>query len=302
MAVSEPKAKLMRVALAGWACILLAWGSGGCQDRPQRQPVAATETRLISLVPAITETLFAIGAGAQLVAVSQYCDRPAEAKLLPQVGTALTPSYEHIARLKPSLILTETNQSTKSAELQALAPTLELPWLSLSDIVSSTRLLGQRTHHAERANALAAELQRELSAAPPADAPRVLLVLGYTAGSDLAEVWFIRRNSVHGSALAAAGGRNAVDEDISGLPRLSLPAVLKLDPDQIIVLVAAKVDERASESAIIAAWKKLTPLKAVQHGRVATLEAPEAFGSGPSILQLKPKLKRLIATLREREP
>ncbi len=274
------------------ACIVLI-GAGACEHK--QEPTAEDgRPRFVSLAPAITETLFAIGAGDRVVAVSQYCERPAEAKRLPQVGTAMTPNYEAIARLRPTLILTETNKSAKSKELKQLGPTLELPWLTLPEITQSIRELGEKTGHSEKANEIALRMSSELGKEPPPDAPKVLLVLGYGAKPSIDEVWFIRRNSLHGAALASAGGRNVVDRDVTGLPRLKVQEVLQLDPEQIIVLVQAK---RSEEAAILAAWKKLEPLQAVKHQRVAVLEAPEAFGNGPSILELRVKLQRQIAAL-----
>lgn len=290
----SPLARSTRRALAS-ILALLALVLPGCSSCEQGAPgPAAGPPRFVSLAPAITETLFAIGAGEQVVAVSQYCERPEEARRLPRVGTALTPNYEAIARLQPTLILTETNKSAKSDELKRLGPTLELPWLSLAEITSSIRALGERTGHTERANQLAERMDKELGEQPPSDAPKVLLVLGYAAKPSVDEVWFIRRNSAHGAALASAGGRNVVDRDIDGLPRLTVPQVLELDPDQIIVLVQTK---RSEDTAILAAWNKLEPLSAVKNRRLAVLEAPEAFGNGPSILELRKKLKREIAAL-----
>lgn len=285
----------MRDVVRLWLCASLLLVVTACEHRVQPQPTE--EPRFVSLAPAITESLFAIGAGKQVVAVSQYCERPAEATRLPKVGTALTPNYEAIARLQPTLILTETNKSAKSDQLKHLAPTLELPWLTLPEITSSIRKLGEKTGHADAANAMAQRLNNELGKQPPSDAPKVLLVLGYGSKPSLDEVWFIRRNSLHGAALASAGGRNVVDRDVEGLPRLTLTQVLALDPEQIIVLVQAKRTEGAP---IIAAWNKLEPLQAVKNHRVAVLEAPEAFGNGPSILELKAKLQREIELLERR--
>ncbi|MCA9642684.1 MAG: ABC transporter substrate-binding protein, partial [Myxococcales bacterium] len=268
----------------------------GCERQAEPK---SKDPRFVSLAPAITETLFAIGAGEQVVAVSQYCERPPEARRLPRVGTALTPNYEAIARLQPTLILTETNKSAKGDQLKQLGQTLELPWLTLPEITGSIRKLGEATGHSPKANEIAQRMTDELSKPPPVDAPRVLLVLGYAAKPNIDEVWFIRRNSLHGAALASAGGRNVVDRDVEGLPRLTVPQLLELDPDVIIVLVQAK---RSEEPAILAVWKKLEPLKAVKDGRVAVLEAPEAFGNGPSILELRQKLARELRLLKPSAP
>ncbi|MEZ4231586.1 MAG: helical backbone metal receptor [Polyangiaceae bacterium] len=284
------------LALGWWLTVVALLAA--C-DRERETAPEAEGPRFVSLAPAITETLFAIGAGDQVVAVSQYCERPKQAQRLPKVGTAMTPNYEAIARLRPTLIFTESNKSAKQQELRELGPTLELPWLTLGEITASVRRLGERTGHAERAASIAQRMTKELGKTPPPGAPRVLLVLGYGAKSSIDEAWFIRRNSLHGAALASAGGRNAVDHDVTGLPRLTVQQVLELDPEMVIVLVQAK---RQEEAAILAAWNQLSPLRAVKQHRVAVLEAPEAFGNGPSILELREKLERQIHALEKPAP
>lgn len=277
------------LALAGLGAALLAllWG------KPATRP-AASGTRIVSLSPALTETLFAIGAGAQVAGVSDYCDYPREATTRVKVGTSLTPRYEAIVNLAPSVIVTEAVVNARPQDLQRLAPTVEIPWLSLTEVVAGTRKLGVVAEQKAAANALADRLWQRLSVEPPPGAPRVLLVLGY-GSSKLDEVWFVRRNSIHGAALRAAGGRNAVERDIDGQPRLSLERVVALDPD--IILVLTNGEDPASTDAVIANWARITPLSAVKHERVAALVAPEAFANGPRILKLADRLQARLEAL-----
>jgi iron complex transport system substrate-binding protein len=250
--------------------------------------------RIVSLSPAITETLFAIGAGTSLVAVSDYSDYPDAARQLPHVGTSLTPSYEAIARLAPTLIMTESAVNTAKSELSALGPAEFLPWLSVDQIVASTRRIGALTEHTDAANALADHVSSRLSTAEPPHGPRVLLVLAETPGK-LAEVLFVKRNSIHGAVLRAAGARNAVAEDVPGIPRLSIERLIALDPDAIIVLATSGGDvERA---AFLGDFARVTPLSAVKTGHVSVLVAPEAFSVGPRILAFADRLTQEIARL-----
>ncbi|HEY3253803.1 MAG TPA: helical backbone metal receptor, partial [Polyangiaceae bacterium] len=228
---------MKRRALLRAALSASAWFALACDQPNQQAGARSGRQRLVSLSPAVTETLFAIGAGPELVGVSDYCDYPEEAKKLPRTGSALTPGYEAIVRLKPSLILCEAAASTPRRELAALGVTKFLPWLSLEEIVASTRLLGALTGHAGPAGQLATQLWEGLAIAEAANGPRVLAVLGETSGK-LSEIYFIKRNSIHGAALRAAGARNAVAMDVPGVPRLSFEELLRLDPDAIIVLVS----------------------------------------------------------------
>jgi len=270
--------RLVLVALSA------AWLMAACRE--SSSSVAPSGDRIVSLSPALTETLFAIGAGDRVVGVSDYCNYPEAAQARPRTGTSITPRYETIVSLRPSAIVTEAVVNARPQELRRLAPTVELPWLTLGDVIAGTRRLGQLSGREQAANALADRLSTRLSVEPPAGAPRVLLVLGYAADS-LDQVWFIRPNSIHGAALRAAGGQNAVAHDVAGQPRLSLERVVELDPDAVIVLLNS---EAAPAQRIEEQWQRLSTLTAVKRGRVATLVAPEAFANGPRILALVDRL------------
>ena len=282
---------LLFVIGLGAVASLAAWALGQAAD-PERAASDGTAARIVSLAPAVTETLFLIGAGSRVVGVSDYCEHPAGVEGLPRLGTGLTPSYERIARLYPTLIVTESNVSTREPELDAIARTVLLPWLTLGEIVSSTRELGRLVGRPEPANQLADRLARRLDVPEPAGGPRVLLVLGYDPGK-LDEIWFIRRNSMHGAALHAAGGRNAVPQEIESLPRLSLQRLVELDPDLVIILTPRPV----REAVLMSSWRHLHALRAVRDRRVAVLEAPEAFANGPRILELTARLEVEIRRL-----
>ena len=284
---------MKRRALLGAALSSAAWAALGCDHTPQQ--TSRRKQRLVSLSPAVTETLFAIGAGPDVVGVSDYCDYPDAVKKLPRTGTALTPSYEAIVRLSPTLILCEAAASIPRRELSALGVTKFVPWLSLEDIVASTRLLGALTSHAVPANALATKLWDGLAIAEAASGPRVLLVLGETAGK-LSEIYFIKKNSLHGAVLRAAGARNAVAQDVPGVPRISIEELLRLDPEAIIVLVAP-TPSGPSDEQILHDWSALEPLTARKNGRISVLKSDAAFTNGPRILTLEQALQREIARL-----
>lgn len=282
-----------RRALLG--CISATFGllAGSCRT-DETGPAAGKPFRVVSLAPSITEALFAIGAGPDVVAVSDYCDSPRQALDLPRLGTGLTPNYEGIARLAPSLIVTEANASARRRELEAIGPTRLLPWLSLSEIATSIRELGELTKKAEAANALSQRLRDRLEVPEPTRGPRVLLVLGGSGGSD--EIWFIRKNSLHGAALHAAGARNAVPEAVNGPPRLAHERLLSLDPDAIVILIKPKPGQKPPESAK-SSFARFTTLRAVRERKIEVLEAPEAFANGPRILTLVDKLQASLARL-----
>jgi ABC-type Fe3+-hydroxamate transport system substrate-binding protein len=260
-----------------------------CRAQPPRRDGEAP--RIVSLAPAVTETLFAIGAGKQVVGVSDYCETPAEARSRPRLGTSITPNYEAIAGLRPTLIVSEKNAASRRRELEGLAKTELLPWLTLREIETGIRRLGQLTGHEAKAGELSAELVQKLDVGEPTGGPRVLLVLG-EAGD---EIWFIRRNSLHGNVLHAAGALNAVAEDVLGPPNLSAERLLELDPDAIVVLV--RPEPKRPKPRAIARFQRFTSLRAVRSGQVGSVEDEAAFSHGPSIVGLVDRLHRELVRL-----
>src|SRR5260370_23662688 len=78
---------------------------GGCTAPKQNKPAPRGKERIVSLAPSITETLFALGAGPEVVGVSRYCDYPKAVLSLPKVGDFLTPNIEAIAATRPTIVI-----------------------------------------------------------------------------------------------------------------------------------------------------------------------------------------------------
>jgi ABC-type Fe3+-hydroxamate transport system substrate-binding protein len=260
--------------------------------RPSEAGAAGEGLRVISLSPAMTEVLFAIGAGSHVVGVSDYCLSPPEARDLPRAGTVLTPNYEAIARLSPTLIVGDKTLQAPEEQLAAIAPTRLLPWLTLQEITEGIRTLGFLTDRAAASDRLAERMNSVLGVEAPPDGPEVLLALEHRPGQ-LSEVWYIKDNSIHGAALRAAGGRNVVAQPVKGAPRMSLEKVLELDP-QIIVILSNRDLGEDEKSLLIADWKKLSTLQAVRHNAIRVIAGADILTTGPGVLDLVGRLRAAI--------
>lgn len=242
---------------------------------------------LISLHPAVTETVFALAAGDQLIGRSHYCTAPDAAMTLPAFGTALTPNLEALALAQPRLVLVDTSNHTQAKRIGEVAHTVALPWLTTEDVITSTRTLGTHINRTEEANALASRYETALSASIPPNAPTAIMLLG---NGELTHktLWYIKPDSIHGSALAAAGFQNAIQKGITGAPSISIERLIELNPDVIIVL--STEDNRA---AIISSLMPIKPLRAVQTNQLFVVEGSHVMGNGLGILTLVEQLKNL---------
>ncbi|HEX5711492.1 MAG TPA: helical backbone metal receptor, partial [Sulfuricurvum sp.] len=76
--------------------------------------------RIIALSPSINETLFALGAGDQVIANTEYCNYPPQAKNRPKVGGYFSPSLEKILALNPTIVIMQENNAHFAQKLEQL--------------------------------------------------------------------------------------------------------------------------------------------------------------------------------------
>ena len=272
---------------------------GACASAtPETYPSgeAPPAPRIVSLVPAFTETIAALGATASLAGRSDWCAIPRDVLTLPSFGTALTPALEPLARAAPTTVLLDASGATRGAEIAQIAPVTTLPWLTLDDVVDGTRALGRITGQAERAEALARRFAT-LGDVPTAPALPALLVLG--DASDGREVWYVMPSSLHGAALRSAGGVSSLPDPTSGPPVIAAEALIQLDPARLVILLSTSpgADVEAQREGAIASWRRWTSLSAVRTGRLAVVAGPSVMSTGPSILDTRDALRDALLAM-----
>src|SRR3954449_5055545 len=116
--------------------------------------------RIVSLVPAVTEMLYAIGDGSRVAAVSNYDHFPAEVAKLPKVGGLLDPSVERILAIKPDLVIVYATQKELIERLnRAGIPYFNYQHKALPDILTTIRAIGARAGSAAQGDALASNME-----------------------------------------------------------------------------------------------------------------------------------------------
>ncbi len=191
----------------------------------------ATE-RILALSPAACEILFAIGAGSEVVGVSDYCDFPESAKHLRHVANARQVFVEAALRLKPTLIVASNThlKGMKSLKDDGIRILFTHP-RHISDIFSDMRRLGVATGHKRKAEVLAQTLERELHAMTLHRARRIPVFF---------EVWSDSLMTQGGKSfitevIEAAGGSNVfVDVELESM-RINVEAVLRAKPEVIVI-------------------------------------------------------------------
>ena len=145
--------------------------------------LAAPARRVVSLIPASTELLFAIGADSAVVGRTSYCDYPAAAKAVPDLGDGIKPNIEAVLASRPDLVvLYNSGQNAAVAgRLRELGiAALRINTDALSSVPRVARMLGRLTGREQVADSLAAVFDTALASAtqpPTARRPKVLLLV-----------------------------------------------------------------------------------------------------------------------------
>ncbi|HEU0121369.1 MAG TPA: helical backbone metal receptor [Bryobacteraceae bacterium] len=248
--------------------------------------VFAAPQRIVSTAPSFTETLFAVGAGERVVAVSTYCHYPAEADKLPRVGSYLKPNVEAIVRLKPDLVLVHAEQQQTLKQFAVLGiPTLAVKNTNLEDTLQSVRQIGAAVGLAERGAALEAKIRGQLAAMDKRSAgktPRTLLfVVGRTPGR-LDGMIAVGRGSFLNELMRVAGGRNVLADSPVTYPRISMEAVLRLAPDVIVDMGDMAVTQGVTEEhkrSVVKLWEAVPGVRS----RVFAVAADIFVVPGPRV-------------------
>ncbi|PWT83519.1 MAG: hypothetical protein C5B57_06700 [Blastocatellia bacterium] len=259
---------------------------------------AQTPQRIVSLIPSVTEMIFAIGAGGRMVGVSNYDRFPPEVSSLTRVGGLLDPDVEQILALRPDLVVLYNTQ----IELKQQLDRLRVPYYSyehrgLADIAATMRAIGARIGLAERSDRAAQQMERTIADIRTARArgphPRTMLVFGREPSS----LRNIEASGGYGflhDMLETAGGVNVFADIKRQSVQASTEMILARAPEVIIELRYG--DSAGSEPASrgLDVWKALPSVPAVKNRRLYALFGNEFVVPGPRVVTA---IERLVAVL-----
>ena len=259
---------------------------------------AAAPRRIVSVVPAVTEMLFAMGAGDRVVGVSSFDTHPAEVKGLAKVGALLDPDVERILALRPDLVVTYASQADLVSQMRrAGVATFDYRHGGLADVPATIRALGRRLETTGTAEALAGAIEQRVAAVRGAvlgrPRPRALLVFGreplalrnvYASGG----VGFLH------DMLLAAGADNVFGDVGRESVQATSELILARAPDVIVELRYGRTltpDEVRRERET---WGLLPGVPAVARSRVVVLVGDEFVVPGPRVADALERLARAL--------
>ena len=266
-----------------------------CGGQPARQPAPPkTPQRIVSLVPAVTEMLYAIGAGPRMVGASSFDTYPPEVRSLPKVGGLIDPNLERIISLRPDLIVISATHAELGVQLRSAGLTT-FPYAlgDLANVTRTIRALGTVTGRDREAAALIARLESRFEAIRDRvkGRPRVrtLLVFSRQPGS-LREVYVSGGTGFLHDLLELAGGENVFAGVKREAVQATTEAILAAAPDAIVELRPGPTLAAGDLERERLTWNALTSVPAVRAGRVVVLVGDELVVPGARVADTAERL------------
>ena len=276
--------KLLLVAILG---LLLLSGSASS---------AAAPRRIVSLSPTATETLIAIGAGKQVVAVDDQSDYPTQAPHTKLSG--FTPNVEAIAGYRPDLVVVSYDPGGLVSGLRGLG----IPVLvqdaakDFAGMYAGIAQLGRVTGHVAEATSLVARMKRQIASLVAKNTRRARgLTVYHELGPDL---YSVTSKTFIGRVYSLFGLKNiadAADSTGSGYPKLSAEYVVSQSPDVVVLADIHCCEQSPRTVAARPGWKNVS---AVRSGTIVRVDDSIASRWGPRVVNFVRAIAAALAHLR----
>jgi iron complex transport system substrate-binding protein len=254
-----------------------------CSARPTPQAITVTDDwgrtvalaapaeRIVSLAPASTEILFALGLGPRVVGRTRFGDWPPAARAVPSVGDGIAPNVEAVVGRLPDLVLLYASAANRPAldRLAALGvPTAVLKLDRSSDVRRAARTMARLVGDSAAADTFIARFDSSLAAVAARSARargrRVRVYVDAWASPPMT----VGRGSYLSEVIRAAGAENVFDDLGASSATVSLETIVARDPDVVLVLAADTL--HPPDLARRPGWRAV---RAVREGRVLVVDA-----------------------------
>ena len=193
--------------------------------------INGTPERIVSLAPSNTEILFALGVGDRVIAVTDYCNFPPEAKEKTKIGGYSTINIEKVISLNPDLVVAAYGNGRETVEfLRRYVPVIALNPKNLTEVMRDIELLGKITNTEENASRIISMMEEKIEEVKrnrTNKRVRVAHILWFDP------IWVSGKNTFIDEIITIAGGENVFD--FEGWRVVSEEDLIKEDPDVIIV-------------------------------------------------------------------
>ncbi len=244
----------------------------------------STPKRIVSLAPNLTEILFMLGLGENIVAVSNDSDYPPEAAEINTIGTFWQPDVESIIMYKPDLAITlwfQQQQSVADTLNRLGYHVLSLKIETIDELFEAIEKIGSSTGRSQQALKLISDIKEKLNNLREKfnleNKKRVLWVI------QAEPVRIAGRNTFINELVELAGGENAIGSTIQPYPPISTEEILACNADVIIQSAMGTDNIDKQQEAALSFWSKYSNLPAVKNNNIYVLDSDAVLRLGPRL-------------------
>jgi len=245
--------------------------------------------RIITIAPDITEGIYALGKGANLVGRSDYDDYPAAALKVATVGSLLQPNIEKIVELKPDIVIASTHFDkavVKKLETLNIKVVVLYGEENFTGVYDTMAKLGQVVNASEKAQVIISDMKKKVAditkKVANAKRPTVYYVAGFGKSGDFTA----GKDTFIGNMIEIAGGKNAADDTIGW--KYSVEKLVEKDPD---ILICSKFYDSKKGIEATTGYKDL---KAVKNGKLLEVDDNTIVRQGPRLAEGLEAIAKLI--------
>ncbi|HJY81452.1 MAG TPA: ABC transporter substrate-binding protein [Candidatus Binatia bacterium] len=248
--------------------------------------------RIVSLAPSVTETLFALGAGEQLVGICTFCDFPREVERIDRIGSYIEPNVEAIVAKAPDVVIgVPPNSPEAVAALQRAGLKVVIVQVdTIEQIEAAMRTIAREAGRETEGEALLTDVQRQMAAVQArldgAPQRRVLMVVGQNPLIAVGSGIFLNE------LITQAHGVNIAADTNQQWPRLSLEVAVAKQPD--VIIDGSMGSEEKDEAQLFGVWQNFPELPAVRNNRLYGRRSYTLLRPGPRLAEGFEEIARLI--------
>jgi iron complex transport system substrate-binding protein len=248
--------------------------------------------RIVSLAPSVTETLFAVGAGEQLIGICTFCDFPHGVERIERIGSYLAPNVEAIVAKNPDVVIgvPPNNPEAIAALRRAGLKVVIVQVDTIAQIEAAIRTIAREAGRDRQGEVLLAAIRQQMAAIRTrlegVPQRRVLMVVGQNPLIAVGSGIFLNEliTQAHGLNIAAGTGQQ--------WPRLSLEFAIANQPE--VIIDSSMGSEEKEETTLLGIWQNFPALPAVQQGRLYGRRSYTLLRPGPRLAEGLEELARLI--------
>ncbi len=285
--------KFRRVAIL--VLFLFLWLAAPCAARDKGY------TRVVSLMPSVTEIIYALGAEDKLVGVTRYCVYPPQAQEKTWIGGLLDVNYEVLLGLDPDLVFLQVDETEQISRFRKMGlNVVGVETRRLDAILDSILMIGKFLDEPGKAQEIAGRIEQAMEDVNQKTAglgrPRVLITFLRPVGEGaIREVYIAGTHTFFNDILEAVGAVNAYQgTEMVTSPIVSPEGILRMNPDIIIEVMSSDLEAKFSEEVIRADWDMLPQLDAYKNNKIFILKQPYLGIPGPRMGQTILDFARII--------